>query len=248
MDESHRRAYLRDRYSADELMEELDRRLAEQGIEPQKGGVKITVDYLREGWSVLAVPPEMADQFDGVIGGGSIHELAGELRRRLLQAGDPDQFVEREIGALLAALGERLSEEAEPARAIHLQEELTAFGVSKDQEGVTWLTCVGNPVLNLEATFRKIVSQDGRIELPGGAVVQLCDGCEKNKAGCVSVGEEVLCADCCVARGGEFERQVKELIKSWRDLSLKSAEKPRSDALRTAAAELEAVVDPAAVS
>lgn len=117
----------------------------------------------------------------------------------------------KEIGALLTALGEQLVEETEPARPIHLEEELSAFGVSKDQEGVAWLTCQGLPVLNLDATFRRIVSEDGRIELPGGAVVQLCDGCEKNKAGCVSVGEEVLCAECLLLRASDVESVLKLL-------------------------------------
>lgn len=72
----------------------------------------------------------------------------------------------------------------------------------------------------------------------------LCDGCERHKAGAVSVGEEVLCAECILARAKEFEKQLKELVQDWRNLSLKSAEKPRSEALRTAAAELEAVIDP----
>lgn len=128
------------------------------------------------------------------------------------------QYVEREIGALLAALEERLSEEAEPARPIHLEEVLTGFGVSKDQEGVAWLTCNGLPVLNLDATFRRIVSTDGRVDLPGGTVVQLCDGCEKNKAGCVSVGEEVLCGDCLLARAAEAAPAIQRLWEAATDL------------------------------
>lgn len=131
MDEAHRAAYLRERYSSNELMEELDRRLAEQGIEPKSGGVKITVDYLREGWSVLALPPEMANQYDGMIGSGpGIHQLASELRRKLTD-------------------------------------------------------------------------------------VQECDGCEENKASCVSVGEEVLCADCIILRTKDLEETLLAASVWW---------------------------------
>lgn len=53
------------------------------------------------------------------------------------------------------------------ARAIHLTEQLNAFGVSKDQEGTTWLTCHGLPVLDLDLVFKRIVESD-----PLGALVQ----------------------------------------------------------------------------
>lgn len=128
-----------------------------------------------------------------------------------------DDRVPREIGALLAALGEALIEEAEPVRQIHLREKLPAFGVSKDQVGIAWLTCQGNPILNLDVTFRKIVAEDGRIELPSGSIIQLCDGCETNRAGCVSVGEEVLCAQCLVARASEVEDVLRLLAATHFD-------------------------------
>jgi hypothetical protein len=77
----------------DDLIEILDGRLEDQGFDPAKGGIKIVVGYLREGWSVVALPPEMADQFDGVPGvGWSGAKLLSELRRRL--AGGPILYPE----------------------------------------------------------------------------------------------------------------------------------------------------------
>lgn len=115
----------------DELIAELDRRLAAQGFDPDVAGVKVVVDYLREGWSVVALPPEMADQFDGVPGvGGSIHKLSADLRQRL------------------AAIS---------------------------------------------------------------AQVPLCDGCERSRPGAIAVGEEVLCADCILARATEREKDLETI-------------------------------------
>lgn len=84
MDEAHRMEYLRERYSSDELLEELDRRLEAQGTEIPRGGMKAVLDYLREGWAVLALPSELAEQFNVTIANGqTVFMLAAELRRRL---------------------------------------------------------------------------------------------------------------------------------------------------------------------
>lgn len=86
MDNEDRRAFIEKDLTTEELIEELDRRLGEQGFEPKNAGIKILVEYLREGWSLVALPPDLADRFDGVAGlGNSIHSLAAELRRRIMQ-------------------------------------------------------------------------------------------------------------------------------------------------------------------
>lgn len=37
---------------------------------------------------------------------------------------------------------------------------------------------------------------------------QICDGCERSRPGCVSVGEEVLCAECILARASSAQEAV----------------------------------------
>lgn len=84
MDEAHRAAYLRERYSDDELIAELDRRLEEQGFRPEAGGVQVIVDYLREGWAVVALPEELAERVSGSPATPqTVVMLAGELRRMI---------------------------------------------------------------------------------------------------------------------------------------------------------------------
>lgn len=82
-----RQKELRERYSSDELIAELDRRLEEQGIDTELGGIKVVVDYLREGFSIVALPPEVAER---VVGGPvtptTLHRLAGELRQAITHA------------------------------------------------------------------------------------------------------------------------------------------------------------------
>src|SRR4051812_29264305 len=64
------------------------------------------------------------------------------------------------------------------------------------------------------------------------AEIHLCDGCEQKKPGCVSVGEEVLCADCLLARSADFGDEVKSLISSWREEAADPAVEPgRANAL-----------------
>lgn len=40
---------------------------------------------------------------------------------------------------------------------------------------------------------------------------QICDGCERSRPGCVSVGEEVLCAECILARASSAQEAVLAL-------------------------------------
>lgn len=69
-------------WKTDELTAELDRRLEEQGFDPKVGGIQVTMDYLREGWSVIAVPPEIADRVvDTAVTPTTLAMLSGELKR-----------------------------------------------------------------------------------------------------------------------------------------------------------------------
>lgn len=71
-----------------------------------------------------------------------------------------------------------------------------------------------------------------------------CDGCEEAKSGCVSVGEEVLCADCILARSTDFGDEVKSLISSWREGAKRAQEPGEAAALEAAADELQERFDP----
>lgn len=86
MDDAHRQQYLRERYSSDELIAELDRRLEEQGVDMSLGNIQMVVDYLREGWSLLAFPPEIAERISGMTATPqSIAVLGAELRHMIAQ-------------------------------------------------------------------------------------------------------------------------------------------------------------------
>lgn len=73
-------------WKSDDLIAELDRRLEEQGFKPKLGGIQVTMDYLREGWSVIAVPPEVADRIvDTVVTPTTLAMLSGELKRAIAE-------------------------------------------------------------------------------------------------------------------------------------------------------------------
>ena len=76
------------------------------------------------------------------------------------------------------------------------------------------------------------------------AAIQPCDGCEEEKPGCVSVGEEVLCADCLLARANDFGDEVKSLISSWREGAQRATEPGEAVALESCADELQKRFDP----
>jgi hypothetical protein len=74
----------------DELIDELDRRLAVQGFDTGVAGVRVVVEYLREGWTLIALPADLVEGFDSSIADGrTVHVLANELRRRLAET-EPD--------------------------------------------------------------------------------------------------------------------------------------------------------------
>lgn len=67
------------------LITELDKRLKEQGY-GQENYIEVLVDYLRDGWVLLALPKDVVDLFDSRAidnRGQTIAELATELRSRL---------------------------------------------------------------------------------------------------------------------------------------------------------------------
>lgn len=71
-------------WKTDDLIAELDRRLEEQGVDVEVGGVAVIVDYLREDWSVVALPPEIADRIvDSVPTPTTLLALAGELKQAI---------------------------------------------------------------------------------------------------------------------------------------------------------------------
>jgi hypothetical protein len=73
-------------WKTDDLIAELDRRLEEQGFNVKAGGIQVTVDYLREGWSVIAVPPEIADRVvDTAVTPTTLAMLSGELKRAIAE-------------------------------------------------------------------------------------------------------------------------------------------------------------------
>jgi hypothetical protein len=76
------------------------------------------------------------------------------------------------------------------------------------------------------------------------AAIQPCDGCEEQKPGCVSVGEEVLCAGCLLARATAFGDEVKSLISSWREGAERATEPGEAAALEVCADELQQRFDP----
>lgn len=75
-------------------------------------------------------------------------------------------------------------------------------------------------------------------------MTQLCDGCETEKDGCVAVGEEVLCAECILARSTDFGDEVKSLISSWREGAARATEPGEAAALEACADELQERFDP----
>ena len=98
----------------------------------------------------------------------------------------------------------------------------------------------------LDRLIHEDYSGAGRVSL---TILQSCDGCERYMADCASVGEEVLCADCLLARATEFGDEVKSLISSWREEAAGPAVEPgRSNALSSAAAELQERFDPTETS
>lgn len=73
-------------WKSNDLITELDRRLEEQGVDMSLGNIKTMVNYLREGWSLLAFPPEVADRVAGMTATPqSIAVLGSELRHMIAQ-------------------------------------------------------------------------------------------------------------------------------------------------------------------
>lgn len=102
MREDHAQEYLQTRYSDDELLQELDRRLDAQGLRVPGHdadgaiGLEQIINYLREGWAVIALPPELAAQIEMTPANGqTIHHLAGELRRRILSMEESERAAGR---------------------------------------------------------------------------------------------------------------------------------------------------------
>ncbi len=116
------------------------------------------------------------------------------------------------------------------------------------QGGVVNLGLFAEPIPPISMGV-KLPEEEEKVERFVVASPLLCDGCEEQRTGCVSVGEEVLCADCLLARATEFGDEVKSLISSWREEAADPAVEPgRSNALSSAAAELQERFDPTETS
>lgn len=131
-------------HDSDELIAELDRRLEEQGVDMSLGNIKTVINYLREGWSLLAFPPEIADRVGGMTATPqSIAVIAAELRNLLAQK--RQETPEPEAESLLTRVAKALYEvsrhiAAEPQTAalsawddIRLDDELAMQGRANAQ-------------------------------------------------------------------------------------------------------------------
>lgn len=75
-----------DEAKTEDLIEELDRRLREQGFDTEKAGVEVLMDYLKDGWTLIAVPKDVADRIDGTLADEvSLHSLVAEIRHALAE-------------------------------------------------------------------------------------------------------------------------------------------------------------------
>lgn len=78
-----------DEASSESLIKELDKRLAKQGVDLGKGSVEIIVDYLEDGWTLLAFPSDIVEQYDLTVADGQkVHMLVADLRKRLMELED----------------------------------------------------------------------------------------------------------------------------------------------------------------
>lgn len=76
-----------DEASEDRLIRELDGRLEEQGF-TKEPYIQVLVDYLRDGWVLMALPKEIVDRYDSSPANEhTLQQLTAELRKRIEEYG-----------------------------------------------------------------------------------------------------------------------------------------------------------------